>query len=155
MVGIVERVSQDVSAEIGSIGRSCRVIQVHRPRHVFARVGVDGAPVAHAVLDRQHLHVVPVLPERTQHSTVVGHVPIPVGRAFPRNHGCEVRRVEPGNEPRVDREIGHPRQTNLARAPWLDSGPLDCFVEIVDFLGREMVQVARRAAGAAHRPRSA
>ena len=113
-------------------------------RHARAR-----AALAEAVLDRLHLHVVPVGEERGEDPAVVRHVAVPVGRAFPDAHRGKMGRLQRRDVPLVHAVVGDAVQPHLAARPRLHARPLDAVVEILRFPRREVVDVARRAAGAA------
>ena len=76
-------------------------------------------------------------------------VAVDVGKALPRDHRLQRRRLKIGDEPLVDGVVGDAREPDMAVAPRLRRGPFDGIVEI-DRLGeRPRLALARRLARAA------
>src|SRR5262245_25487934 len=146
---IVQRVSEDVIAEVAAVLREFGIRQGLVAAHRLTGDARARAAPAQPVLDRLHLHVVPVGEERAEDAAVVRHVAVPVGRALPDAHGREVRRLERRDVPLVHAVIGDAVQADLAAGPRLHARPLDAVVEILRFPRREVVYIAGRAAGAA------
>ena len=91
----------------------------------------------------------PVGHEHAEQAAVEQRVAIDVGEALPRNDRLQRRRLEVGDEPLVDGEIGNARQPDLAVAPRLRRRPFDRVIE-VDRLGeRPRLALSRRLAAAA------
>ena len=149
VIGVVERMGDDVAAEVAAVFCQLRLRQRVRPAHQFAVHAAPLAAFAGAVLHGLDLHVVPVLPERAENAAVVRHIAIPVGGALPDAHGGEMRRLERRHVPLVDAVIGNAVEPDLAVRPRLHAGPFDALVEILGFARREMIDHAGRAAGAA------
>ncbi len=149
VIGIVERVGQDVAAEFRAVGGELLLAQRLRPAYQLAGYLAARPVGAAAVLHRLDLHVVPVLPEGAEDASVARHVAVPVGCALPDAHGGEVRRLQRGDVPLVDGVIGDAVEADLAVAPGLFGGPFDAVVEILRLARREMVDVTGRAAAAA------
>ena len=149
VVGVIERMRQDLVAEFGAVLVELlvrkRVVAAHR----LVGEAAARAALAEAVLDRLHLHVVPVRPERAEDAAVVRHVSVPVGGAFPDAHGGEVQRLQRGRVPLVDGVIGNAVQADLAARPGLHARPLDALVQVLRLARREMLDAAGRTAGAA------
>ena len=96
--------------------------------------GVRGDPVGH---------------EHAEDAAVEQRVAVDVGEALPRHDRLQRRRLQVGDEPLVDREIGDAGQPDVAVAPRLRRRPFDRVVE-VDRLGeRPRLALARRLAAAA------
>ena len=90
MVGVVEGVGFDVFAEAGAVGGELLVGEGVGSGGEDAGVGVGGSAFAEAVLHAEDLHAVPVVEEGAEDATVIGHVAVPVGGAFPGADGGEV-----------------------------------------------------------------
>ena len=148
MIGVVERMGQNIAAEIAAVLRQFLVRQSLRPAHQFAVHAAALAAFAGAVLHGLDLHVVPVVPERAEDAAVVRHVAIPVGGAFPDAHGGEMRRLERRHVPLVDAVVGNAVEPDLAARPRLHARPFDAVVKILGLARREMIDHAGRAAGA-------
>ena len=93
MIVVVERVGEDLIAEVAAVPRQLFFGERLSSADKLARDAAAPAPLAQTILYRLHLHVVPVRPERTENTPVVRHVAVPVGRAFPNAHRREVRRL--------------------------------------------------------------
>src|SRR6184192_3337748 len=137
--------ARDLVAEITAIFAQLFFGKRLRSTDKLAGNAAARAALAEAVLHGLHLHVVPVSPEAAENTSVMRHVTIPVGRAFPNAHRGQVRRLERRHLPLVDRIVGDVVEADLAVAPWLDSGPLDAVVKIFSLARREMIDVTRRA----------
>ncbi len=105
--------------------------------------------LAQAVLDRLHLHVVPIGEKGGEDAAVMGHVAVPVRRAFPDTHRREMRRLQRRDVPLIHAVVGNAVQPHLAAGPRLYARPLDAVVEILRLPRREVIDVTGRAAGAA------
>ena len=133
VVIVVERMREDVIAEVAAVALQFAVGQRFISAHERARDAAARAAFAQSVLHRLHLHVVPVGPERRENPAVVRHVAIPVGCALPDAHCRKMGRPQRGDVPLVDAVIGNPIQANLAARPRLHARPLDAKVEILRF----------------------
>ena len=147
--GVVERMRENLAAEIGAVLRKLLLGQRLRPAHELAVDRRAAAAFAGAVLHGLDLHVVPVLPERRENAAVTRHVAEPVGRALPDAHRRKVRRLQRGDVPLVDPVIGDAVEPDLAVRPRLRARPFDAVVEILGLARRKMVDHAGRAAAAA------
>ena len=114
-----------------------------------------GLPAVRLMLRRAAHHVVhqvrgePVGHEHAEDAAVEQRIAVDVGEAFPRHDRLQRRRLQVGDEPLVDGEIGDAGQPDLAVAPGLRRRPFDRVVE-VDRLGeRPRLALARRLAAAA------
>ncbi len=144
MVVVVQRVGEDVPAEIAPVRRQRRLVERIRAADQLTRHHAARSALAKPVLHRLDLHVVPVGPERADDAAMVRHVTIPVRRAFPDAHRCQVRWLPAGNLPLVDPVIADAVQPDPAVAPVLRSGPLDAVVEVLRLARAEMVHITRR-----------
>ena len=149
VIVVVERVSEDIAAQIAPVFRQLIVRQGLIPAYRPAGDPAHRALFAAAVLHRLDLHVVPVFPERADDAAMVRHVAVPVGGALPDAHRGEVRRLHRGDVPLVDRVVGNAGQADLAVAPGLRRRPFDTVVKILRLAWREMIDKTRRAAAAA------
>src|SRR5579859_1703524 len=118
----------DFSPEIVAIFCQLLVRQKLRTTNKLAVHAAALAALARAVLHGFDLHVVPVLPERTENATVVRHVAVPIGGAFPDAHRRKVRRLQAGDVPLIDSVVGNAVEPDLAARPWLRRGPFDAVV---------------------------
>ena len=97
----------------------------------------------------QQMRRVPVGHEQAQNAAVVERIAIEIGKTFPGNDRLERRRLQIGDEPLIDREIGNAEKPDLAVAPRLRRRPFDGVVEIDRFGERPRVVLPRRCSGAA------
>ena len=146
---VVQRMGEDLVAEVAAVGRELRIRQRLVAAHQRTGDPAARTALAQTVLDGLYLHVVPVRPEGRQDAAVVGHVAVPVGRALPDAHRGQVRRLQGCHMPLVDAEVGHAVQPDLAVRPRLHTRPLDAVVEVARLPRRERIDEAGRAAGAA------
>ena len=126
VVLVVQRVREDLVAEVAAV-----LLQLAVGERLVAadQLAGDAAPraaLAEAVLHRLHLHVVPVRPEGGEDAAVVGHVAVPVGRAFPDAHRREVRRLQRGDVPLVDAVVGDAVQARPCRSTRAARPPIRC-----------------------------
>src|SRR5258706_13921419 len=149
VIGVVQRVREDLVAEIAAALLQLAVRKGRVAAHQLARDAAARAALAEAVLHGPHLHAVPVRPEGAEDAAVVRHVAVPVGRALPDAHRREVRRLQRGDVPLVDAVVRDAVQADAAARPGLHAGPLDALVEIPGLARREVIDIARRGAGAA------
>ena len=91
----------------------------------------------------------PVGHEHAEDAAVEQRVAIDVGEALPRDDRLQRRRLEIGDEPLVDREIGNAGQADIAVAPRLRRRPFDRVVEVDRFRERPRLALAGRLAAAA------
>ena len=143
VIGVVERMGEDVVAEIGAVCGEFRPRTAFPARTPARRERAALAALAGAVLHGLDLHVVPVRPERRQDAAVMGHVAIPVGGALPDAHGGEVRRLQRSDVPLVDAVIGDAVEADLAVRPRLHAGPFDAVVEVLGLARREVIDQRR------------
>lgn len=102
-----------------------------------------------AVLHGHNLSRVPGVEKPIRLDAAVSrHVAVHVGRAFPGDHGGEVRRLQRRDEPLRDGVVGDAVQTDFAVAPGLRARPLDRFVVVLDLARREDVEIPWRPARA-------
>ena len=116
---VIERMGDNVAAEIAAVFRQLLVRQEFRPADQFAVHAASLAALAGAVLHGLDLHVVPIFPERAENAAVMRHVAIPVGGALPDAHRGEMRRLEARHVPLVDAVIGNAVEPDLAVRPRL------------------------------------
>ena len=114
-----------------------------------------GLPAVRLMLRRAAHHVMhgvrgdPVGHEHAEDAAVEQRVAVDVGKALPRHDRLQRRRLQVGDEPLVDREIGNAGQPDVAVAPRLRRGPFDRVVEVDRFRERPRLALARRLAAAA------
>ena len=149
MVLVVERVGEDVVAEIAAVLRELLVGERLVAADELAGDARARAALAEPVLDRLHLHVVPVGEEGGEDPAVVRHVAVPVRGALPDAHRREMRRLQRRDVPLVHAVVGDAVQPHLAARPRLHARPLDAVVEVLRLARREVIDETRRAAGAA------
>ena len=149
VIVVVERVREDFLAEVAAVFRELLLRERLRPAHRLAVHAAPLAALAGAVLHGLHLHVVPVFRKRAEDAAVVRHLAVEVGAALPDAHGGEVGRLQRRHVPLVDGVVGNAVEPDLAVRPGLHAGPFDAVVEILGLARRPVVDVARRAAGAA------
>ena len=79
----------------------------------------------------RHVVVVPIDDEREREDpAVIAEVAIHVGRALPRDHRLERRRLEAGHQPLRHCKIGDAAGADATAAPGLPAGPFDSIVEV-------------------------
>src|SRR5262249_23443026 len=105
--------------------------------------------LADAVLHAEYLAALQAAREGRDDATVMRRVAIAVGVAFPHAHRGEMRRLQAGRLPLVHRVVGNAVDADLSVRPWLGGGPFDAVVEVLRLARIVMVELARRAAGAA------
>ena len=105
--------------------------------------------LAHPVLHRLDLHVVPVRREGAEDAAVPRQVAVEVGRPLPGAHGAQVRRLQRRRLPLVHGVVGDTVEADLAGAPGLLCRPFDAEVEILGLPRRPGVEIPRRPAAAA------
>src|SRR5690348_588023 len=145
---IVERMRQDVVAEVAAVGGELGVAQRFRTANQIAGDGAFRPARAEPLLHRFHLHVVPIGPEGRQDAAVMGRIAVPIGSAFPGTDRRQMWRLARRHGPRIHRVVRDAVDANLAVAPILARYPFDAVVEILSLARREMVDRAWRAAGA-------
>src|SRR5262245_63260037 len=104
---IVQRMRHEFGAEIRTVPSEFFFRQGFRPAHEFAVNTAALAALAGAVLNGLDLHVVPVFPKGRENAAVMRHVAIPVGSAFPDEHGRQMRRLQGSDMPLLDAVIGY------------------------------------------------
>src|SRR5882724_2516522 len=149
VIAVVEWMREDVAAEVAAVALQLLVAQRFVPAYPRAGDAAARTALAQAVLHRLHLHVVPVCPEGGKNPSVVRHVAVPVGGAFPDAHRGQVRRLKRSDVPLVDAVIGNSVQADLAARPGLNARPFDAEVEVLRFARREVIDVTGRAARSA------
>src|SRR5437879_12853012 len=107
------------------------------------------AALAKSILHGLYLHVVPVRPEAAENATVMRHVAIPVGSAFPDAHRSKVGRLKRSHMPLVDGIVRNAVEAHFAVAPWLRASPLDAIIKILGLARREVVDISGRRTAAA------
>ena len=80
---------------------------------------------------------------------MAAHFPIEIGRAFPRTHRRQMRRLKGRDLVLVHGVVGDAGEPDLPIAPRLGRRPLDAMIEVESLPGRPHIQYARRLAGAA------
>jgi hypothetical protein len=161
------------NGHLGQIGRALTVIRrIERARqhlepHVLAvfhelllgqRLGAAGelagdgafpAPLAHAVLNRLDLHVLPVLAERAGQTAMTARIAVGIGPPLPDTDRCKVGRLRRRGPPLVAGVVGDAVHPHLAARPRLSRRPLDAQVNVARLARVVVPEVAGRAPGAA------
>ena len=89
----------------------------------------------------RHVVVVPVDDEgEREDAAVITEVAIHVGRAFPRNHRLEGRRLEARDQPLRHCKIRNAAGADVTAAPRLFAGPFDGVVEVDRFTRRPWIR---------------
>src|SRR5215472_3296609 len=143
-----ERMRWGIMAKVTAISR-----QLFFRKRFRSANGLAGDPAAQSwlappMLHGLHLHVVPVRPKRAENPSVVRHITVPIGGAFPDAHCRKMRRLKRRHMPLVDRVVGDAVEADLAGAPGLDARPLDTVVKIFGLARRKVIDVSGRAAAA-------
>src|SRR4029453_737263 len=89
-----ERMGADFVAQRAAVSPELFLGQGERAADQLAVHARAPAALASAGLHGLSLHVVPVLPERTDDAAMMGHIAVPIGGALPNAHGGQVRRLQ-------------------------------------------------------------
>ena len=116
-------------------------------RHQLTRHLVGG-PSAEPVLDRGRRPPVPHVLHVAADATVEVHVPVEVGESLPRDHRREVRRLECGDVPLVDRGSTRCPAARPSRCSMADPPPTRCSHTGPSLRGDPGLDVARGPAPA-------
>ena len=130
MIVVVQRVGEDLRTKIRAVVLEFLVAEGLGTTDQRPGDSAAGSTFAKPMLDSLHLHVIPVLPECRENSTMMSHVTIPIGGALPDTARCQMFRLQACDMPLIDCVIGDPVQTDFAVAPGLCSRPLDAVREI-------------------------
>src|ERR1039458_9043317 len=145
VIVVVQGMGETIASQVAPIRCQFLVGESFGAAHWFSRRAAAAPPAAQAVLDRLHLHVIPVHEESAQYPPMVRSVPIVIGRALPDAHRGQVRRLECSNLPLVDGVVRNTIQTDFTVAPRLYASPFDAAEKVPGLTRREMVDVAGRA----------
>src|SRR5205814_486241 len=115
----------------------------------LARDAALRAALAHAVLHRLHLHVLPVLAEAADDAAVARALAVGVVPAFPDADRREMRRLRRRGAPLVRGVVRDAVHADFARAPRLRGAPLDALVDVARLARVVVAEVAGRTPGAA------
>src|SRR5436190_6512131 len=146
-VGVgVELARDTVLVKVAPVAAELLVGERLRPRHpVAVHAALETAPAA-TILHGIDLRLRPVLNEATvEDATVVRHIAVKIGRAFPDADGREVFGLQRRGLPLVLPVIGNAVEADLAVRPGLRAAPLDTAREVLRFAQRPDVDYAGRA----------
>src|SRR5262249_56007365 len=120
----------DVGAEICPVSGERFFRQSFGSAHKFTVNTAALAPLTGAVLHGLNLHVVPIFPERRENATMMRHIAIPVGGAFPDAHCGQVRWLQRSDVPLIDAVVRNPVEPDLTLQPPLRAHPSTPAAEI-------------------------
>ena len=117
MVLVVERMREDLGAEIGAVSRQLVLRQRVGTANELAGDAAARAAFAAPVLHALHLHVVPVLREGAEDAAVVRQVAVEVGGTLPSADRGQMRRLQRRDPPLVHRVVRDAVQPDFTGAP--------------------------------------
>src|SRR5271165_6088892 len=124
---------QHRGGRIGPVGQQFLLGQRLRPGGEAAGGSMPRASLADAMLHAGHLRRVPLTDEDVEDAAVPGEVTVEIAATFPWADRRQVRRLQRGYLPLVDRVVGNAQEPDLPRAPRLRGSPLDALVVVSRF----------------------